>query len=168
MSGESDGWGRPWRLGKASIPNGLPDPLLSLHSDIERQLSSFFVPPDTAPVPSSHDKLTLARCPVRVQGEKRELFKEDINGAIFRRYTILLTISSSVSWLCILLCVFGARVFTITKTPFGGLQNVRPRMNTVVSEYSRCVHNRAWSREHQWKCKTQTMLSLVVMSSIYR
>ena len=34
------------------------------------------------------------------------------------------TIVSSVSWLCILLWVFDARVFTMTKTGFGGLQNI--------------------------------------------
>ena len=66
----------PERPEKENVPDSLTDTLLSLHSDVKRQLSSDLVPPDTAPVPPSHDELALVRCAVRVQGEKRKLPKE--------------------------------------------------------------------------------------------
>jgi len=109
---------------KVSVPNGLADTLLSLHSDVERQLSSSLFPSNTTPVPPSHDELSLGGCPVRVLNEKRKLFKGVVSDLRSKPTCISYTISSSVSLSCILLCVLGASVFTMTKTPFGGLQNI--------------------------------------------
>ena len=74
----------PRKLEEAGVPNSLAKALLFLHSDVERKFTGDLVPPDTTPVPPSHDELAFAGCPIRVQGEKGELPKQAISGHVFQ------------------------------------------------------------------------------------
>lgn len=99
----------PDKLEKACVPNSLANALLSLHSDIERQLSSGFVQPDTAPVPPPHDELAFRGRPIRVLGENRELAKGVISDSAFQtnHMASLPFLRQSVDHACS--CVFSAR-----------------------------------------------------------
>ena len=131
-------------LEKASLPNSLATALLFLHSDVERKLPSFLVPPDTTPVPPSHDEPALGGCPVRVLDENWELRKEAVNGLAF--WT-----SRTCSYH---LFVRQLIVHTLVRLRREGVHHdqdavwrttePKPRTNAITLKHSRRIYNRAW------------------------
>ena len=136
----------PGELKKASIPNSLAKAFLSLHSDVEQKLPIIFVPPDTTPVPPSHDEPALGGCPIRVLG-KWELPKEAVSGPasqISRAYSYHLFARQLIVHALIRLRCEGVHR---GQNAVWWTAICKPRTNAITFKHSRRIHNRAWLME---------------------
>ena len=132
---------------KESVPNSLANALLSLHSDIERKLSSPLVQPDTTPVPPSHDEPALGGCPIRVLDEKGELPEETVSepalqtSRVFSYHLFVrqLIVHTLVRFLC--------EGVHHDQNAIWWTAEHKSRTNAITFKHSRCIHNRTWLTE---------------------